>query len=152
MTHNESAQAALKEADIKNSSPTPFKLDWSSNGPPIIFDADGKTVAVLSTGHLYSGAMTTKRIIANAKRLLHGNSFKKTDKVSEMRLKKLGFVDEGMDSYGVNRYERDGIQLERVSGESMYFCINISHNGKALFIKNMQHLSEVFHVLTGNNL
>ena len=70
--HNKKAQKLLETAEITQSRPTPWYLHWEDSSPPMIFDAEGCCVAVLSTGVL-SGAYTTEEIMANAKRLLTGN-------------------------------------------------------------------------------
>lgn len=71
--HNKKAQTLLKKAKKEESLKVPWKLVWNSDGPPGIFDLDGKCVCILSTGVL-SGAYDTNVIMANVKRLLSGNN------------------------------------------------------------------------------
>ena len=70
--HNDRAQELLSVSKITDSSPLPWKFVWTGVEPPMIYDANGKCVAVLSTGTLL-GADPTDEIIANAKRLISGN-------------------------------------------------------------------------------
>ena len=72
INHNDKAQALLKDSNIEDQSPRPWKLVWNEHTPPTIFDANGQCVVVLSTGTL-SGAYTTEQIIANAKVILQEN-------------------------------------------------------------------------------
>ncbi len=67
--HNKKVQIMLITASRKDASPLPWYLQWDKDTPPIIFNAKGECVAVLNTGNYGS-----KEIIANAKRLLNGNS------------------------------------------------------------------------------
>lgn len=53
----------LEMADLKEASAMPFYFKWDNE--PIIFDAEGRCVAVLSTGTL-NGAYSTRKIVANA--------------------------------------------------------------------------------------
>ena len=70
--HNAQVQDLLKKATIEQSSPTPWELYWDEGSGPLIVDAEGRIIAVLSTGKL-SGAWSTEEILANAKRLLSGS-------------------------------------------------------------------------------
>lgn len=70
LEHNKKAQELLADADIANSNPTPWSFEWDGQAPPMILDANGGVVAVLSTGTI-SGAYDTKAIIANASRILN---------------------------------------------------------------------------------
>lgn len=66
--HNKEAQKLLETSDVFNSLPTPWSFQWDGDSPPVIFDANGKCVCILSTGTL-NGAYETEKI----KRLLSGN-------------------------------------------------------------------------------
>ena len=60
-----------EEADINDALPEPYYFEWAKGMPPRILDAEGRCVAVISTGTL-SGSHETKVIMATVKKLLTG--------------------------------------------------------------------------------
>lgn len=71
--HNKKAQELLKEAAIDTTLPLPWRFEWYKSSVPMILDANGNVVAVISTGSLY-GSYDIEEIIANAKLLLRGSN------------------------------------------------------------------------------